>query len=354
MSSSNRILMILPRYKPAIGGLERHAEKVCRGLQDKGYKISILTSSHTKTLLAKEYIDGIPVIRIPYGIGRNPILSYLWMLKNRKRFRDFNIVHIHDPLPLLLWYFPLLVLRNHIPVYATFHGFERDPVPVIFRIIRKIARKLIMRVLCIGGFIENIYHVRCDAISIGAVEDVSKSSDNKMGLVFVGRLEEDTGIMEYMHALLLLKDKYDVSIPLTVCGSGSLSTSLETFVQENGLDVHFKGLVDDPISIISANTIALAAGYLSILEAMIVGLPVIAIAKSPLKYDYYRQVIVEGGPISIQTTPERAAREINRLLTNLLLYQYISTKGKKFASTLTWERIVLEYLALWTVGEKSI
>ncbi len=85
-----------------------------------------------------------------------------------------------------------------------------------------------------------------------------------------------------------------------------------------------------------------------------VGVPVIALAQTELKWSYYLSMRDAGGPISIQTTPEGAAREINRLLTNPRFYHYISTKGKKFASILTWERMTLEYLALWTVGEKSI
>ena len=347
MLPSIRILMVVPRYKPAIGGLEKHVEKVCKGLLAKGHKLTILTSNHSQDLLAEECIDGISIIRLPYGIDRNPILSYLWILKNRRKFTDFDLVHVHDPLPLLLWYFPLLILRKHLPVYATFHGFERDPVPVIFRIIRKIARKLVKRVLCIGRFIENIYDVRCDAVSIGAVELVPPSAGKRTGLVFVGRLEDDTGILEFMQALVLLKEKHKITVQLTVCGSGSLATSLETFVQEKGLDVHFKGLVDDPVSVMSTSTIDLAAGYLSILEAMAAGLPVIAIAKSPLKFDYYRQVIVEGGPLSIQTTPEGIAREIARLESDNELLKTISNRGLVFAKEMTWTRVINCYLKLW-------
>ncbi len=343
--------MVVPRYKPAIGGLEKHVEKVCKGLLGKDHKLTILTSSHSHDLLAEECIDDISIIRIPYEIDRNPILSYLWILRNRRKFTDFDVVHVHDPLPLLLWYFPLLVLRKQMPVYATFHGFERDPVPVIFRIIRKIARKLVKRVLCIGRFIENTYDVQCDAVSIGAVESVPPSTGKRTGIVFVGRLEEDTGILEYMQALVLLKEKHKISIPLTICGSGSLSSSLETFVQENGLDVHLKGLVDNPVSIMSSSTIALAAGYLSILEAMAAGLPVIAIAKSSLKFDYYRQVIVEGGPISIQTTPEGIAREIVRLERNKELSNTISNRGLTFAQQMTWTRVINCYLKLWKSSE---
>ncbi|MCK4567284.1 MAG: hypothetical protein KAU48_08245, partial [Candidatus Thorarchaeota archaeon] len=108
-----------------------------------------------------------------------------------------------------------------------------------------------------------------------------------------------------------------------------------------------------PGEIVSSAQVCLAGGLLSILEAMSHGVPVIALAQTELKWWYFLSMRDAGGPISLQTTPEGAAREVNRLLTNPLLYQYISTRGKKFVSTLTWERIVLEYLALWTLGEKT-
>ncbi len=353
MSSSNRILMILPRYKPAIGGLERHAEKVCSGLQAKGYKVTILTSSHSKTLSAEECIDGISVHRIPYGIEQNPILTYFWILSKRRKFTDFDLVHIHDPLPLILWYLPLLVLRKQIPVYATFHGFERDPVPVVFKIIRKITRILSSRVICIGSFIEKTYRVCCDRVLVGAVEKMNVLDRPRDGLVFVGRVESDTGVIAYLDVLQNLEMKHGVRTHLTVCGGGTLESELVSRAEEIGVHLRLKGVVDEPHEIVASAQVCLAGGFLSIIEAMSLGIPVVALAQTELKWRYYLSMRDAGGPISIQTTPEGAAREVNRLMTNPLLYQNISTKGKKFASTLTWERIVLEYLALWTVGEKS-
>ena len=354
MFPSNRILMIVPRYKPAIGGLERHVEKVCQGLQAKGYKITILTSSHSQTLLAEEDIDGISVRRIPYEIDRNPMLSYFWILSKRRKFKDFGIIHIHDPLPLLFWYLPMLLLRRQVPVYSTFHGFERDPVPLLFKIIRRIARKLSYRVICIGGFIEKTYKVRCERVLVGAVKKMNVPDRPRDGLVFVGRVESDTGVIAYLDVLQNLEMNHGVRTHLTICGGGTLESDLVHRAEEICVDLRLKGVVDEPSEIVSSAQVCLAGGYLSILESMSLGVPVIALAQTELKWRYYSSMRNAGGPISIQTNPEGAAREINRLQTNPHLYQYISVKGKKFASILTWERMTLEYLTLWTVGEKSI
>ena len=353
MLPSNRILMIVPRYKPAIGGLEKHVEKVCKGLHTKGYRLTILTSSHSQSLLAEEYIDGISVSRIPYGIDRNPILTYLWILSKRRKFKDFDIIHIHDPLPLIFWYLPLFLLRRHIPVYSTFHGFERDPVPLIFKMIRRIARKLSRRVICIGNFIEKTYRVRCDSVLVGAVEKMNIQESPRNGLVFVGRVESDTGVIVYLDVLQNLELNHGVRTHLTVCGGGTLESDLVNRAEEISVDLRLKGVVPEPSEIMGSAQVCLAGGFLSILEAMSLGVPVVALAQTELKWRYYLSMKSVGGPISIQTTPEGVAQEINRLLTNPTLNQYISTKGKNFASTLTWDRIISEYLALWTVGEKA-
>ncbi|MFW9844482.1 MAG: glycosyltransferase, partial [Candidatus Thorarchaeota archaeon] len=111
--------------------------------------------------------------------------------------------------------------------------------------------------------------------------------------------------------------------------------------------VQMKGVVDTPGEIMGSAHVCLAGGYLSILEAMSLGVPVIAMPQTELKWQYFRSMKDAGGPISIQTTTEGAAREINRLLTDPKLYQEISTKGQNFASRMTWEHMTTEYLELW-------
>ena len=115
-----------------------------------------------------------------------------------------------------------------------------------------------------------------------------------------------------------------------------------------GVNVKFLGIVDNPIESMNSKQICLAAGYLSILEAMSLGVPVIGIARSSLRAAYLKGILKDGGPISIQTTAEGLAKEIARLIESPQLAQNISVRGRRFAESMSWNRMVRAYLDLWT------
>jgi glycosyltransferase involved in cell wall biosynthesis len=271
------------------------------------------------------------------------------MIANRRRFRGFHVVHIHDT----FWYFPLLVMNPATPVYATFHGFERDPVPVIFKLLRKVARRLVRGSICIGHFIPETYGIDCDVILTGATDCVDLAKQPRNGAIFVGRLERDTGLLEYIEAIATLRKTHGIEIPLTLCGKGGLQREASDLAVSKGIAMEQMGLVPNPQTVMNSNQLCLAAGYLSILEAMSLGLPVIGIARSPLKAAYLKGVLKDGGPISIQTTPEGVAREIARIIKDPHLAARISEWGKRFASKMSWGRMTEAYLDLWTGGART-
>ena len=58
--------MVVPRYKPAIGGIEKHVERVTGRLKQLGIDITILTASHKAGLAERE--EGNPeIVRMPVG-----------------------------------------------------------------------------------------------------------------------------------------------------------------------------------------------------------------------------------------------------------------------------------------------
>jgi glycosyltransferase involved in cell wall biosynthesis len=337
------------RYKPALGGVEKHVGRVIKELSQFGVEITILTSSHTPSLSRQEQERNVRILRLPYGWDRNPPLVYLWIIANRRRFRGFNVVHIHDMLPLLLWYLPLLVMDSATPVYATFHGFERDPVPAIFKLLRKVAKRLVSGSICIGHFIPETYGIDCNAILTGATDCANLVEQQRNGAVFVGRLEQDTGLLEYIKAIAILEETHGIEMPLTLCGAGKASD----LAVSKRITMKQMGLVSNPQAVMNSTRICLAAGYLSILEAMSLGLPVIGIARSSLKAAYLKGVLKDGGPISIQTTPEGVAREIARIINDPHLAARISKRGKQFASKMSWNRMTRAYLDLWTGGGRT-
>ena len=269
------------------------------------------------------------------------------MLKNRKWILQNRLIHLHGTVQILFWYLPLILLKPKIPLYATFHGYERDPVPFYWIFFRKIARLLVKGSICIGHFIPDIYGIKCDFITNGAVRRQATEQNERNGAVFAGRLELDTGFQEHLEALRVLKQEKGREITLRVCGTGSLMNYAKNFAEKNQLDVRLLGWVDNVWKIIAKSEIMLAGGYLSILEAMSTGCPVIGIAPSRLKHSYLMSIIKEGGPLSLQTRPSGVAEEIDRLLRDAELYSKISERSRKFALKRSWRRMAEHYLKLW-------
>ncbi|MFW9979146.1 MAG: glycosyltransferase family 4 protein [Candidatus Thorarchaeota archaeon] len=341
--------MICERYRPAKGGVEKHVEKLVNELVQEGFKIDVLTSRHTHDLRSVERMDKHLIFRFPWRWDKNPFLSSLWVIKNRHRFRKYNIIHVHDTIPLLFWSLPFFVLKQRKQIFATFHGFERDPIPPIFKILRKIARLIVYRVLCIGKFIERDYNVACDSCSIGAVDIVPSSIQTRSGFVFIGRLEQDTGILHSMEVLQELEENYGIRSHMTICGSGSQERLLREISVRKGIDVQFRGWVENVHQYLEQGFVCLAGGLLSILESLAEGVPVIAYANTKLKRSYYQSVIDAGGNISIQSDIKGIAKEFARLSHDPDLYKRISMEGIKFASTMTWSGLASKYRSLWRV-----
>ncbi len=349
MTSLLKIIMISPRYFPAIGGVERHVQSIAELLASKGHSITVISASHESGLPSCEVISGVKIQRMPFAVIKNPFLAMLWMIRHRSEILSNDIIHVHDTIPFLLWYFPLRILYPTRKVHITFHGFERDPVPLIFRLTRKIAHLLTKSKLCIGGFIESIYGVKCSSISIGAVSSIPYKNEDRNGIAYVGRIERDTGIQEYLELASILKGRYDIESKFNIAGEGSLLEDFRKQIERQHLNVTFTGAIQEPQSFLRNAQVSLAAGYLSILESLSVGTPVIALAKSSLKMSYYKSIRDIGAPISIQTTLDGCARKIAIILSNEELRTRIASKGMEFASRMSWGNLLSTYFRLWNL-----
>jgi len=345
-----KILMVSARYPPAVGGVEKHVSRLAHELVKRGHHVRIITSSHEPNLSPTGMSDaGVEVFRMPYGWNRAPFLGLLWMLRHSDLWRDRDVIHAHDVYPPLFWCAPLMIeVRKRL--FVTFHGYERDPIPSPFIFLRRVARKLARGGnICVGRFIETCYGIACDRVVLGAT-DLPQRTERQEMAVYVGRIESDTGIEQYIHAIHTLREKHGISLALKVVGNGSQRRRMAALAHELELDVEFLGEIEDPWSVIGSAKICLAVGFLSILEAMARGIPVVGYATSPLRLAYLKSVREEGGPISIQTTSEGVARELARILTDTRLEESVSVRSREFAKRWTWDSMTQAYLRLWSKG----
>ncbi|NWF94521.1 MAG: glycosyltransferase family 4 protein [Candidatus Thorarchaeota archaeon] len=342
-----RVLMVTPRFWPAIGGVEKHVERVCEELGRMNVESQVVTLSHSQGLRQGESRRGTVVHRLPFGSRLLAPFSLIMSGGLRAAVKSCDLVHFHDVVPLLLLYLPVRVLCPNRPFYATFHGLEADPVPFHWRFLRRLARCLVRRCICVGGFIATEYGIRCDTLTHGAVATSEAETEERSGAVFVGRIEPDTRLADYVHAIHTL-NRRGREMRLTVCGSGSIADHVRQLAESLRVDAQFMGHVERPEAAVARSQVMFASGYMSCLEAMALGVPVVAIAATPLKMAYFKSLRAAGAPISIQTSLEGVVREVERILDNAALQREVSQRGRRFTSTSTWTELARTYLWLWT------
>jgi glycosyltransferase involved in cell wall biosynthesis len=93
-----RIVMVLSCFYPVVGGGEQQAQQLAARLVTRGFDVCVLTRRY-RSLAGFEYIDGVPVYRIPIG-GQGPTQALTFTLGAlgllaRQGVRA-SIVHCHQ------------------------------------------------------------------------------------------------------------------------------------------------------------------------------------------------------------------------------------------------------------------
>ena len=228
-----KVLFLSRRFYPEIGGVEKHTLEIGKRLVKKGYKVTVIAEKpqithsldkHSSSSSAKATgsVAGIHYVKIDAckdnWFKKFRIWKELW--RYRRLIRESDIVHCHD---VFFWYLPFRFIFPTKKVFTTFHGYEGNKIPgkkAVF--MHKLAEKLSRGNICVGYFLKKWYGTKATFVIYGAVDlNKFKAKNSKNEAVFVGRLEKETGIMKYLEALRILKDK-KIDLKLTVLGSGFL------------------------------------------------------------------------------------------------------------------------------------
>ena len=355
-----RIVFLVRLFYPHIGGVEKHVREIGKRLVEKGYDVSVITEISKEThsngnqsedssakLVGK--VDGINIFRINTGIDnwfkKFRIWRELWKL--RSTLKQADIIHCHD---VFFWYLPFRFLFPNKRVYTTFHGYEGNNIPSRIAIFsHKIAEKFSNGNICIGDFLRKWYGTKPTLVSYGAVDlgkvngsirhntDISKA-------IFVGRLEEETGIMEYLKAAEILKRK-GIKINLTVLGDGSQMKKAINFAKKNKLEVLFKGFVSDVDRYLENTDIVFVSRYLGILEALGHKKLVFATFNNEIKKDYLEMASFKKY-IYISPNGETLARDIEHAILNKD-FSYKIEEGFRWVKKQSWEQLTDSYERLW-------
>lgn len=275
-----KILFLTHYFFPHIGGVEKHTLEVARILGQRGNDVTVLTEKYKPNLKDEEVVDGVKVKRFSYIHSKflGLISIWLWIWKNRSIVNSSELVHCHD---VFIWYLPFRFIFSGKKVFTTLHGWEGFwPIPLINIFQKRIAARLSRGTIAVGGYIEKFYGLKAHKILYGGTleyKDLKLNEKVANSVVFLGRLEKDTGVLEFLKRLDHFKYRNVVFI-----GDGPLRNVCKKY----GRVLGFR----DPAPYLRKSEYCVPGGYLSYIEAKQFGCKILTYSDSPLKKEYWREV----------------------------------------------------------------
>lgn len=341
------VLFFVRRFCPLIGGVETHVLQIGKRLVAQRWNVIVVTEESKDAVAATEIVEGIHVYRISVGkddwFKKFRIWVQIWKVK--KLIGEADIVHCHD---VFFWYLPFRFFFWKKPVYTTFHGYETTyPLRKNAIFVRKLSEKLSWGNICVGDFIKKWYGTKATYITYGGVDKLTeqgqknKKKSTILQILFIGRLEKDTGSNIYLKAFAILQRR-KIAYNFNVYGDGSQRKQFEQYGTVHGFT---KDLQD---AIASAGFV-FTSSYLSILQVMAQKKLVISVFENPLKEDYLKMAPFAKW-IVIEKDSERLAEKIKYYVSHPKEKEALIEKAYQWSHEQSWDRVTDMYRSLWKIN----
>jgi len=335
-----KLVHLLTQYTDNKGGVYIHVKNIIQVLP-KYVHIELIQLTKSTQYYATNN-DNIVVHNIP---DRWNLLKSNLVVRKLIKKGKFDVIHVHD----YYVFFKMALLsrlNSRISTLITFHGWEgKYPPSKKSKLLKRIAELLSSRSFIVGNYLTKWYGLERSKVILGApdkskLENRSIISGLDYEFIYVGRLEEDNSISEYLKFIELLKiNGYHHST--LIVGDGSLRKNLETHIINKKLDVKFIGYKQSPQLYLKKGKIAFAAGYLSMMEYMAGGLLIYCIYNNELKYDYYKSFQKHDQKFVLTATAE------NLFMMHVTMKDFekqnFINESFEFANNLTWNEIASVY-----------
>jgi glycosyltransferase involved in cell wall biosynthesis len=116
-----RLLIVTPRFRPDIGGVEHHVEEVGRRLVQLGCQVTVLTTGLERSLPAADDIDGVVVRRVRAWPRRRDYYLAPRIFSEVAAGR-YDVVHVQSYHTLVAPIAMFAAVRQRLPYVVTFHG----------------------------------------------------------------------------------------------------------------------------------------------------------------------------------------------------------------------------------------
>lgn len=355
-----KILLLTGGFLPEFGGVQKFLNHIAKNLNKYGNEITIITCTHRQDLKTSEKQNDLQIYRNLLAKQNrnyveflfNTVRMFVFLLKNFKKLSSQDVIHLHDYWTFM-WIFPIIPLLK-IPIFMTFCGYDGYPPRRFPKLMVKLAEKFVKGSICIGPYLPKWYGIKPDYIMIGGVEVPRDIPRNHLeeSVAFIGRLAEDTNVLEFLECLAILKDVYGIELPLHICGDGPLRSKIKEYAQHNNLKIIMHGWVKDPQNYIIRCHYVFVSSVLSILETMVYKRPVFTLYNNPLKKDYIYTI---GGEdiMFIAGSPKELAEKLYSAIKNPESIWPILERAYTFAIDQNYENMTNIYLNLYRKGNVS-
>lgn len=258
-----RLLLVSPRYAPAVGGVERHVEMLATRVADRGVSVEVVCTDPTGVLPRLEWRDGVLVRRFPTLFNDailllSPQLGH-WLRRNAG---SYDVIHGHSYHAPVALQASLAARRHGRPFVMTphYHGGGHSPwlralhvayTPAGVRLLRRAdavfcvseAEQALVRARC--GFARVRTSVVPNGVDLEEIEAAATAPRSaRVRIVSAGRLEEYKQTGRLLEALAQMPPDFE----LVVVGDGRARSALEAQAKRLGVHhrVHFAGQVIRP------------------------------------------------------------------------------------------------------------
>ncbi|MBI2846112.1 MAG: glycosyltransferase family 4 protein [Chloroflexi bacterium] len=350
------------------GGVVKHISHLDQEFRAAGHEVRIITpaSAQTEDLPPHLIVASSNILPVPYaGSVARITLSPRVYFRVKKILKEeaFDIVHSHEPLSPAL---PLAVLRHSRALnVGTFHAYREKHAAYYYAkpLFKRFFARLHGRIVVsepVREYLSKYFPAKYVVIPNGIelepftdpqVQPIAKFVDDKLNILFVGRLEKRKGFRHLLAAYARLRDQLP-AVRLLVVGAFTREDKapyLRYVRAERIRDVNFIGPVSDEdlpryyktAHVFCAPSTGFESFGMVLLEAMAAGVPVVA-----SDIPGYHTVLSpnQEGVLVPPRKDEPLAQAILQLLQNPQERERMGEAGKKKAQEYTWDKIAKQVL----------
>jgi phosphatidylinositol alpha-mannosyltransferase len=358
-----KIALVSPYDFAYPGGVVNHISSLEQNFTRMGHEVKIIApASKAIHTFGDRFIPiGTPrPIPVSGSIARITISPWLAKRVTEVLEREqFDITHLHEPLVPMLCTTVLRLSRN--PAVGTFHAAGGRPWYILFTpagkyLLDKWFHRLDGRIAVsvpamkyVSKYFPSEYTIIPNGVDCQffcpEVTPIDEFDDDKLNILFVGRLEKRKGVDYLIEAFKQVKREIPKS-RLIVVGPGTrLRHKYEKRIRKSELEgVFFTGYAsfnDLPRYFKTADLVCCpATGRESfgivLLEAMAVGKPIVA-----TNIEGYASVLTDGaeGLLVPPRNPEKLAKALMSLLTDERMRREMGARGRKKAVQYDWTQV---------------